>query len=95
LMLADFFTKPLQGAPFKKLRDIIMGYKDINVILDREDTIKERVGNTTNENVIESRDKTKKGNVAPIRRSYADVARMRGIGDAGAGKMRVKVHQLK
>jgi hypothetical protein len=24
-MVADYFTKPLQGALFKKLRDIIMG----------------------------------------------------------------------
>ena len=28
-MLADFFTKPLQGAMFKKFRDVIMGYKPI------------------------------------------------------------------
>ena len=26
IMLADFFTKPLQGQLFKKFRDVIMGY---------------------------------------------------------------------
>ena len=29
LMIADFFTKPLQGSLFKKFRDIIMGYVPI------------------------------------------------------------------
>jgi hypothetical protein len=29
-MLADFCTKPLQGALFKKLRDVIMGYRPIS-----------------------------------------------------------------
>jgi hypothetical protein len=29
-MLADFFTKPLQGALFRKFRDIILGYKHVN-----------------------------------------------------------------
>ena len=28
-ILADFFTKPLQGALFHKFRDVIMGYKHI------------------------------------------------------------------
>ena len=31
-MLADFFTKPLQGQLFKKFRDVIMGYKPISVL---------------------------------------------------------------
>jgi hypothetical protein len=29
-MLADFFTKPLQGSLFRKFRDVIMGHKHIN-----------------------------------------------------------------
>ena len=29
-MLADFFTKPLQGAKFRKFRDVIMGYASLN-----------------------------------------------------------------
>ena len=45
LMLADFFTKPLMGELFRKLRDVIMGYTSI---FDPDTTlsqsIKERVG---------------------------------------------------
>ena len=45
LMLADFFTKPLMGELFRKLRDVIMGYTSI---FDLDPTllqsIKERVG---------------------------------------------------
>mmetsp|Transcript_19478 Transcript_19478/g.22076 ORF Transcript_19478/g.22076 Transcript_19478/m.22076 type:complete len:153 (+) Transcript_19478:348-806(+) len=41
-MLADFFTKPLQGSQFTLMRDIIMGYKPISLLLP---TIKERVEN--------------------------------------------------
>ena len=33
IMLADFFTKPLQGSLFKFFRDIIMGYKSIEAVL--------------------------------------------------------------
>ena len=29
-MLADFFTKPLQGNHFKHLRDIALGYKHVS-----------------------------------------------------------------
>jgi len=32
LMLADFFTKPLQGALFRKFRDVLLGYKHISVL---------------------------------------------------------------
>ena len=44
-MIADFFTKPLQGKLFRKFRDIILGYKHIRE-LDNEDeeiTSEERV----------------------------------------------------
>ena len=44
-MLADFFTEPLMGDLFRKLRDVIMGYTSI---FDLDPTllqsIKERVG---------------------------------------------------
>ena len=33
IMLADFFTKTLQGALFKKLRDVIMGYRPISDLI--------------------------------------------------------------
>ena len=31
-MLADFYTKPLQGALFRKFRDVIMGFKAIETL---------------------------------------------------------------
>ena len=34
LMIADYFTKPLQGKAFKLFRDLIMGYTPISTILD-------------------------------------------------------------
>ena len=43
-MLADFFTKPLQGALFRKFRDVILGYKHINTLTEPVDTVaQERV----------------------------------------------------
>ena len=31
-MLADYYTKPLQGALFRKLRSVIMGFQHINIL---------------------------------------------------------------
>ena len=51
LMVADFFTKPLQGRMFKIFRDIVMGYRPIKDVIN-EIPIKERVENTNkNRNV--------------------------------------------
>ena len=33
-MLADFFTKPLQGSLFRKFRDVVLGYKHISSLHD-------------------------------------------------------------
>jgi hypothetical protein len=46
-MLADFFTKPLQGALFRKFRDVVLGYKHISTLHDddEESSSQERVGN--------------------------------------------------
>ena len=45
-MIADFFTKPLQGNLFRKLRDVVMGHKHITELEeDNSDTsIEESVG---------------------------------------------------
>jgi hypothetical protein len=46
-MLADFLTKPLQGALFRILRDVLLGYKHVNALLiNPSDAIvpEERVG---------------------------------------------------
>ena len=37
-MVADFFTKPLQGSSFQKMRDIILGYKHISTLNEVEGT---------------------------------------------------------
>ena len=31
-MIADFFTKPLQGSLFKMFRNVILGYEHISVL---------------------------------------------------------------
>ena len=48
-MLADFYTKPLQGSLFRKFRDVIMGYKHISSLKSKpiDNKLKERVGNMT------------------------------------------------
>ena len=45
-MVADFFTKPLQGNLFRKFRDVVLGYKHITSLYDMtEQTLaQERVG---------------------------------------------------
>jgi hypothetical protein len=43
-MLADFFTKPLQGALFRRFRDVILGYRHIDTLRrDLTVPIEERV----------------------------------------------------
>jgi hypothetical protein len=49
MMIADFFTKPLQGNLFRKFRDIVLGYKHVTEIVDESSkcelsTNQERVG---------------------------------------------------
>ncbi len=57
-MLADFFTKPLQGSLFRKFSDVVLGYKHIDTLLEEEDTLveddeedsaKERIGSRTDD----------------------------------------------
>ena len=46
LMLADYFTKALQGSQFRKFRNIIMVYTHIDeIFLDEKHPLKERVKN--------------------------------------------------
>ena len=49
-MVADFFTKPLQGSLFRKFRDIIMGYKHISSldVVDGDTLPEERVKKSEN-----------------------------------------------
>ena len=44
-MLADFFTKPLQGSLFRKFREVIMGHKHINSLkVNVPNPLQEHVG---------------------------------------------------
>ena len=49
-MIADFFTKPLQGNLFRKFRDVVMGYKHISSLhaSEEESLSQERVGKDIN-----------------------------------------------
>ena len=42
-MIADFFTKPLQGELFRKFRAVVMGHVHLNEVVLHSDTCKERV----------------------------------------------------
>ncbi|GAX19772.1 hypothetical protein FisN_3Hu001, partial [Fistulifera solaris] len=45
VMLADFFTKPLNGGLFRKFRDVILGYKHVDSLREIPPTeVEERVG---------------------------------------------------
>ena len=44
-MIADYFTKPLQGALFHMFRKVIMGWDHVSTVYTGYDASKERVGN--------------------------------------------------
>ena len=70
-MLADYFTKPLQGNVFRRFRDVIMGYKHINdLLLDPGFLLKERVEKLNNIVIKKSETNNKKGKI-----TYADVVK--------------------
>ena len=71
LMLADYFTKPLQGNVFRRFRDVIMGYKHINdLLLGPGFLLKERVEKLNNIVIKKSETNNKKGKI-----TYADVVK--------------------
>ena len=51
-VIADFFTKYLQGYLFVKFPDVIMGWKHIDMLQMGPTSIKERVGNVDEFNSI-------------------------------------------
>ena len=76
-MLADFFTKPLQGALFKRFRSVILGYEPIS-FLDPPCLpdppllpIAERVGN----NEVQSSELEPLSGYEVPRRTYAAIVR--------------------
>ena len=42
IMLGDFFTKPLQGSLFRKMRDVVMGLQPITILKTEEELKAER-----------------------------------------------------
>ena len=51
LMVADFFTKPLQGRMFRLFWEAIMGYRSMEEIIS-EISIKKRVGNNDKNRIV-------------------------------------------
>ena len=74
-MLADFFTKPLQGTLFKKFRDVVLGYVHIDTLLltTEEDSVQERVEKNDNSEDCVSPESCP--SIVPTPRSYADVVK--------------------
>ena len=64
-MLADFFTKPLQGSLFHKFRDVVLGYKHIDALtqsvpISTEERVENRVETDTDDAPDETRKKDTK-----------------------------------
>ena len=53
-MLADFFTNPLQGNLFRFFRDILMGYVSIEEIIKDDIEMKERIGFSVENPILEN-----------------------------------------
>jgi len=79
-MLADFFTKPLQGALFRKFRDVVMGKEHVSTLKRTVlDPSQERVGfhelsekKRPGTNILESRKGSEPSNIKRV--SYANTA---------------------
>jgi hypothetical protein len=78
-MLADFFTKPLQGSLFRKFREVIMGHKHIDSLKHPKPIAsEERVGEGSKPEIVANaldRRKTDVSGQEPHKVSYADVVR--------------------
>ena len=77
-MLADFFTKPLQGKLFGAYRDVIMGWKHIDTLKSLSlHTMKEHVEKMSEELIIVSKDSDHTKNNGGARKvtfaTYADI----------------------
>jgi hypothetical protein len=77
MMLADFFTKPLQGSLFRKFRDVVLGYKHVDSLRLEEEAplTQERVGKDGEQKDSNSLKVSPSSNRGR-RKSYADVLRL-------------------
>ncbi len=81
-MVADFFTKPLQGSTFRKFRDIILGYKHISTLNDikEESSLQERVGSDVSKgNYSRPDDGPSFANFVRKKVSFADVVKRSAV----------------
>ena len=91
-MLADFFTKPLQGILFTKFRDVLLSYEHIDSLaLDPASTLEERVGGAVKRADGRGTDGTDYEKITDVlkestRATWADVVR-KGA-DAGSERIR-------
>jgi hypothetical protein len=72
-MVADFFTKPLQGSLFRMMRRIVMGMDPISIL-----NLSKIPGIPTKERVEEALQATQNNAGKPeksVKKSYADAAR--------------------
>jgi hypothetical protein len=92
-MLADFFTKPLQGSLFRKFRDVIMGHKHISTLRETKPTPppQERV-EEDKENVRNGVD-GRRSDVSisgPVTNTYAEAAKKGARRGTNESERRVK-----
>ena len=76
IMLADYFTKALQGKQFAQLRDVIMGKISVQQLFDMNTALKERVGKRLSKIVSTDSLKGRAGSLkssTATQRTYADV----------------------
>jgi hypothetical protein len=76
-MIADFFTKLLQGNLFKKFREVIMGHKHINSLKENKPAPSQERVEEDKENMRNGTDrrKTDVRVLAPVTSTYADAAK--------------------
>ena len=72
-MLADYFTKPLQGSLFRKMRSVIMGWEHVNVLKeDYESRLdKERVAKS----ILKSQEVSNHDVTTQDKRTYAQAVK--------------------
>jgi hypothetical protein len=76
LMLADYFTKALQGSLFRTFRDIIMGYVHVDtILLDPSHPLKERVEKTIKNRIVSESEKSEKINGLKKGVSFAEIVK--------------------
>ena len=79
-MLADFFTKPLQGSQFRKFRDVILGYKHISELENESETIEspacqERVGKSDSYKTVTGDEENSSLASGSARVTWADIVK--------------------